>query len=118
MSTVADLSGNSPFSPDLDTGSTATVAGSFGATGQSASFRPKTNKPFNVSVDGTFDGTIKIERKIDALTWYVCSQDSAGAEAAYTAPFSVVIEEHEQGTEYRLNCTAYASGTANYKISQ
>lgn len=101
----------------------APVTGTFGATGQSGSFAPslrsRDSVQFNVSVSGDMVGTIKIERSFDnGANWFVCSSDGAGTAASYTAPFSVVVEENEQKTLYRLNCTAYTSGTGTYRISQ
>lgn len=118
MTTVADISGNAPFAPDLPTESTAAVYGSFGATGQSASFRPKINKAFNASIKGTFDGTISLERSFNNVDWFICSADGVGTPATFTAPFSIAIDESEYGTLYRLNCSAYTSGAANYRIAQ
>lgn len=101
----------------------APVTGTFGATGQSGSFAPSLRgrdaAQFNISVSGDMVGTIKIERSFDnGASWFVCSSDGAGTEAAYTAPFSVVVEENSNGAIYRLNCTAYTSGTAAYRINQ
>ena len=98
------------------------VTGTFEATGQSASFRPAQTRigrcQFNVSLSGTFSGTVQIERSFDGTNWFVASRDSAGTAATYTAPMSVVVEENEAGVIYRLNCTARASGTITYRISQ
>lgn len=94
------------------------VTGAFTATGQSGNFPPKAGRPFNVSVRGTFVGTVQLERSFDGTNWFVASRDSAGTAAAYTAPFSVVVEEPEAGVIYRLNCTAYTSGTITYRMSQ
>ena len=103
----------------------AFIAGTFSATGQSATFAPlvgsrNTNSgQFNVSVSGTFVATFQLQRSFDnAVTWIVCSSDSAGTAASWTAPFSVVVEEPEAGVLYRLACTAYTSGTATYRLSQ
>jgi hypothetical protein len=103
----------------------AAVTGTFTATGQSATFSPivatrDTNcGQFNVSASGTFVATVQLERSFDNGTnWFVCSSDSAGTAASFTAPFSVTAEEPEAGTLYRLNCTAYTSGTVTYRISQ
>lgn len=103
----------------------ANVTGSFTATGQSGTFVPtvgardtNTGK-FNVSASGTFVATIKLERSFDnGDNWFVCSSDASGTEASWTAPFSVVAEEPSAGVLYRLNCTAYTSGTVTYRISQ
>ena len=103
----------------------AAVTGSFTATGQSASFVPQSDtsgrypKQFNVMARGTFVGTVRLEQSFDnESNWSVCSRDSAGTDASWTAPFRVVVEEPEAGVLYRLNCTAYTSGTINYRISQ
>lgn len=102
----------------------AAVTGSFTATGQSASLVPQADtsgrypKQFNVSVRGTFVGTVQLERSFDGTNWFVASRDSAGTAAAWTAPMSVVVEEPEAGVIYRLNCTAYTSGTITYRMSQ
>jgi hypothetical protein len=102
----------------------ANVTGSFTATGQSAPFAPlvaqrNTANGFNVSVSGTFVATVQLERSFDnGTTWFVCSSDASGTTASWTAPFSVIAEEPEPGVIYRLNCTAYTSGTATYRISQ
>lgn len=103
----------------------AAVTGTFTATGQSATFTPNVAQrdtncgQFNISASGTFVATVKIERSFDnGDNWFVCSSDSAGTEASFTAPFSVVAEEPTPGTIYRLNCTAFTSGTVAYRMSQ
>lgn len=101
----------------------APVTGTFTATGQSSSFQPTIRDrswgQMNISASGTFVATVQIERSFDAgSNWFVCSSDGAGTAAAYTAPFSVVAEENSNGAIYRLNCTAYTSGTVTYRISQ
>jgi hypothetical protein len=101
-----------------DSGKTP-VAAAFTSTGQSSAFEPHAGRPFNVSVWGTFVGTIDLERSFDdGSTWLKCSRDSAGTAASFTAAASVVVEEPEAGVLYRLNATALSSGTANYRISQ
>lgn len=109
-------------------GSQQTVAGTFTATGQSDSFRPSPGSPFvhkngsgyfNMSLWGTFTATVKLQRSFDAgVTWLTVSQDATGAEAAYTSELSVVCLEPETNVLYRLNCTAYSSGTVNYRLSR
>ena len=73
---------------------------------------------FNASVQGTFDGTVKLQRSYDNSTWETVSKDSAGNEAAFTAPCSLVVEEVESGVWYRWNVTARNSGTFNTRLSQ
>jgi len=94
------------------------VSGSFTATGQSSSFTPPAalSGKFNVSISGTFSATVKLERSFDAgSTWIVCSKPDL-SDAAFTAGASFTVEEPEPGVRYRLNCTAYSSGTATYRI--
>lgn len=105
--------------PQWEPANVTNIAATFGATGQSASFRPAAGRPFNVSIWGTFVATVQLERSFDdGSTWVVCSRDSAGTNASYTAPASLLIEEPEAGVLYRLNCAAYTSGTVSYRISQ
>lgn len=100
------------------------ITGTFTATGQSSSFYPtvgdrSTNNLFNVSASGTFVATVVLQRSFDnGSNWFTCSSDASGTSASWTAPFSVVASESEQGVLYRLNCTAYTSGTVTYRISQ
>lgn len=98
---------------------TTAVAGTFGATGQSASFAPIAGRPFTLSLWGTFSATVALQRSIDGgTTWITASRDSAGAAASYTAAGVIAVEEPEADALYRLNCTAYASGTVNYRLGQ
>jgi hypothetical protein len=108
MATVPDLSGNSPFGPDST--KIKELKHTFTTTGVSAS---KTfNGPFNVDIDGDGDGTIILERSIDnKATWNPASRDSAGTQASYTAPASVVVTEVQAGIWYRFNCTVLSSGS-------
>jgi hypothetical protein len=100
----------------------AIVTGSFGATGQSASFQPrilsKRIAQFNVSVWGTFVGTVQLERTFDSGTNWLPITSGGSASFKYTAPASEQQTEPEQTAQYRLNCTAYTSGTINYRLSQ
>jgi hypothetical protein len=97
----------------------AVVTGSFTATGQSASFQLGTrDSEFNVSARGTFVGTIRLERTFDGGTnWHPLTVGGSPI-MTFTAPFSEGWEEIENGVLYRLNCTAYTSGTITYRISQ
>ena len=95
----------------------AKVTGTFGATGQSDPV--ELIGPFNITLSGTFAATVKLERSFDAgVSWQVVSKNSNGDEAAYSAPIGIKLEEWERGVKYRLNCTAYTSGTVNYRLSQ
>jgi hypothetical protein len=99
---------------------TATMAGVFTATGAgSALLAPNTGgQRLNVSVWGTFSATAQIERSFDGgTTWLPVSRDVVGTVAVFTASFTTQVVETESGVLYRLNCTAYTSGTANYRLS-
>jgi hypothetical protein len=66
-------------------------------------------------------GTIQLERSFDGgATWIVANIGGSGTLAQWTAgtPVSLSFGEPEKQTLYRLNCTAYTSGTINYRISQ
>ena len=90
--------------------------GTFSGTGQSPS--AFVWGLFNVSIWGTFVATVQVERSLDGgTTWIVVAADGIGTPAAYTSSISLTGDEIEQGTSYRLNCTAYTSGTINYRIS-
>ena len=102
---------------------TGKVTGAFAGTGQSEGFapdsRPGAPRRFNLSLWGTFSGTVQVERSFDrGASWLACSRDGAGTPASYSAPVSLVMEEPEAGVLYRLNCTALSSGTVNYRLSQ
>lgn len=101
------------------------ITGTFTATGQSATFMPDVQTrdtncgQFNISTSGTYVATVRIERSFDkGANWFICSEDAAGTNADYTAPFSVTAQESEAGTLYRLNCTAFTSGTLTYRIGK
>ena len=68
----------------------------------------------------TFAATVQLERSFDGgSTWIVCNAGSLGALAQWTAgPVSLTFGEPEKNVLYRFNCTAYTSGTINYRISQ
>lgn len=100
------------------------TSGSFSATGSSSTFQPKesayvqTEMPFNFSVWGTFVGTVVLEKSYDDGTTWLQAYDSTGTAVSFTAAKSVVIEEPEAGVLYRARCSAYTSGTINYRLSR
>src|SRR5579864_1142151 len=66
-------------------------------------------------------GTIELERSFDGgATWIVCNIDGGGTLASFSAgtPVSLTFGEPEKDVLYRLNCTAYTSGTINWRLSQ
>lgn len=90
-------------------------SGSFSVTGQSTGCA--FNGDFNVSIWGTFTGSIIPERSFDGgINWLPFSYID-GSAISWSAPMSVTIEEFEQGVQWRLNCTL-SSGAANWRISQ
>lgn len=94
------------------------VAGSFTGATSSGAFTPLAGRPFNISLWGTFSATVVLERSFDAgSTWLPLT---AGDIALFTwsAPASEVNEEAEVGVQYRLRCSAFTSGTVNYRVSQ
>jgi hypothetical protein len=64
---------------------------------------------------------VRLERTFDGgTTWIVCGIGGDGTQAIWTgagADLSVIVGEPEKGVAYRLNCTAYVSGTVNYRMS-
>lgn len=99
----------------------APITGSFVATGGSEAFMPVCGRDFNVTVSGTFSGEVSLERSFDydpadpdAATWVEVVPDSI---RLLLSP-SFIWNEPEYYVIYRLHCTAYTSGTIDYRISQ
>src|SRR5690348_6986569 len=93
------------------------VTGSLSATGAGSAFDPSLNTAqFNLTLSGTFSATLVLERKFpDDANWYPIT--ALGNPISFTAPLSETFEECEPGVTYRINCTAYTSGTINYRLS-
>ena len=67
-----------------------------------------------------YSGTIEIERSFDGgSTWMpVCLPNTfTAAKQTSGAAFTTTLFEPELGVLYRVACTAYTSGTINYRIS-
>lgn len=105
----------------------ANVTGSFNAAGQSNPFAPdmKGRDPhsgvFNIALTGAGAGTVALERSFDrGTTW--CGIFAGGTQLyvwTYSGTnLSETAEETEEQVIYRLNCTAYTSGTISYRLSQ
>ena len=94
------------------------IAGTFNAVGVSAVFVPSRNSPpgFNISVWGTFVGTVVVERSFDDGTTGLPKWPDA--VYSMSSPMSFSDSEPEDGVKYRLNCSSYSSGTINYRVSQ
>lgn len=93
----------------------ASVAGTFTAVGSSAALAVRND--FNISFWGTFTGTVRIERSFDNGTTYL-PLTALGTSITFTAPATEIFSEPEFGVKYRVTCSAYTSGTINYRISQ
>lgn len=88
------------------------------ATAGNTILAPTNGSVLNVSIWGTFSATAQLERSFDGgSTWLPVSRDIVGAAAVFTAAFSLQVRETEAGVLYRINCTAYTSGTINYRLS-
>jgi len=69
----------------------------------------------------TYSATVQVERSFDGgATWLPCNIGNAGVLAQYSTgtPISASFGDPEGQVLYRLNCTSYASGTINWRISQ
>lgn len=97
---------------------TSPVTGSFTATGTSALFTAIPGHAVWVKLSGTFVGTVQVERCSTGLAASAQVMTVAGAAwAVFTAPVQeAVSSEDDGGVAYRLNCTAYTSGTIAYQI--
>jgi hypothetical protein len=70
--------------------------------------------------DIIYVGNVNVERSFDgANTWLVANIGGAGTPAQYAAgtPVNITFGDPEAGVLYRMNCTSYASGTINYRMS-
>lgn len=94
------------------------VAGTFVATGTSSSFAPLPGRSFNVSLWGTFVGSVTLKRSFDGGTTWLPITALGSALYSWSGPVSEQTQEDESGVLYRLECTAYTSGTVNYRVSQ
>ena len=91
------------------------VTGTFAAVGSSSALLPVPQeggdqKNMNLSLSGTWAGTILLERSFDGGTNYFTVN-------SYTANTEARIPESEVGVLYRLTCSVYTSGTVTYRLS-
>jgi hypothetical protein len=94
------------------------VAGAFTATGAGAWMEARTASSVNVAVYGTFVATVTLECSFDGGTTAIpVSRDALGTPTSLTAPARIVVQEGEHSVCYRLNCTAWTSGTAAWRLS-
>ena len=70
-----------------------------------------------LSLQGTFSGTVQLQRSLDGgATFVVCSLDSTGTAAEWSSPISVDIEVRATSMPFRLTTTAWTSGTVTYQL--
>lgn len=106
---------SAPGTPPAGDMANAVVQGTFTATGLSPLFG--FYGPFNVSVWGTFSGTVLLTRSFDGGTTWLPRTDTPSGNGSFTAPASFAISEPEKGVLYQLDCSAFVSGTVNYRMS-
>jgi hypothetical protein len=74
---------------------------------------------FNVSLWGVFVATLVAERSFDGGTnWLPLTFSDGTGVGPFTGPASGTWAEPEDGVLYRIRCSAYTSGTINYRLSQ
>lgn len=74
---------------------------------------------FNLTLSGSFEAELRLERSFDAgATWHPLSRDLTGEPAIFRRPASLVGEEWERGVLYRLNCIGHSAGAVVYRLSQ
>jgi hypothetical protein len=91
-------------------GAKTPLSGSFTGTGTSSTIS-HIRGDYNTSIWGTFVGTVQLQRSFDdGSTWLEVAEYTSGAES--------VGKEPEKGVLYRFECTAFTSGTINYRMAQ
>jgi hypothetical protein len=112
MSSVSTIRG---AQPSLQT----PVTGTFSGTGPSAAFTALGGRSVNIWLGaGTY--TVQLECSPDGTNWYILTANGTQLEKFTNVPTALTEqwENGEAGLQYRLNCTAYTSGTPGYRISQ
>jgi len=92
------------------------VTGAFGGTGVSSSIVLRGG--FNTALWGTFTGTVVLEQSYDGgANWLPVSIDGTGTANSYTGPHNIAWVQPERDIQTRFRCSAWTSGTINYRIS-
>ena len=81
------------------------------------SYPTKMHGDFNVTVSGTFVGTVILQRSFNGTDW-VNLTTAEGVVLSFTTPASFTQTEVEGGVYYRLYVSAYTSGTIHVRLSQ
>jgi hypothetical protein len=73
----------------------------------------------NGALWGTFTATIVLEVSFDGgATWVQAQYPDTPTAVSFTAPGMFTINFNEVGIKWRWRCSAYTSGTVNYRIGQ
>lgn len=105
----------------------SSVTGAITTTAVGAVYTVQTpaGKDFALGISGTFNATVQVERnRNNGLGWVVVSADptnATGGPAVYTSAGTLFgadfnIFEPVLGTQFRVNCTAFTSGTINFEF--
>ncbi len=102
------------------------LAGTFTGTGSSATFTPAAGRSFNLAVWATggtapgspLNGTVYLARSIDGGTTFLPLTANGTQLETFTTVASETWAESQVGALYQLVCSAYTSGTINYRFAQ
>ncbi len=99
-------------------------SGTFTATGQSSALGIAIKGKFNLLMFGaaTTVATVSLERSFDEGVTFTTVTDKDGLLIEHVFASDVQLnasfEEPESNVRYRLNCTAFTSGTVTFRLSQ
>jgi hypothetical protein len=71
--------------------------------------RVEQNVPVSVSISGTFDGTVTLQRRLDGTNWRDHTSWTDEVETTY---------QSDETQDVRLGFTIFASGTATCRIGK
>lgn len=95
------------------------LTGTMGATSTTPGSSVALLGNFNVAIWGTFVGTAQVVTSFDGgTTWIPVINKRTGSTITFTAPGAIQEDEVEPGVLYGLICTAFTSGTINWRISE
>lgn len=93
------------------------LAGTFGANATSAAY-PTEPGAVNVTLTGTWSGTVTLCRSFDGGTTLAPYATPDGTALSWTAAMSTMLPECEAGVLWYLVMSSFASGSCAYRISQ
>lgn len=108
----------SPFSGADDLASVQASGTLSSATAGAGVLPVRRDDAINISVWGTFVGSVRPERTFDAGANWLPLTYADGSTIVWTTPATMSFDESERGVLYRVNCPAYTSGTISWRISQ